>query len=198
MEEFKKEPFHYENQFETASGQYTLKVVFSAGQESFGKLEVPLVIDPYDGKQFSLSSLALSNDVHRVADMPSGLDSELLADKKPLVVQGMEITPSATNHFKKTDNAAVYAEVYEPLLLGDKPPQVGLELVVTDRKTGEKKMDLGTRANDASIRAGNPVVPIGLKLPVANLAAGSYKAELRALDSAGNTSKVRTADFEVE
>jgi hypothetical protein len=47
------------------------------------------------------------------------------------------------------------------------------------------------------IRAGNPVIAVGLKLPVAALAAGSYRAELTALDSAGK-SVVRSTDFEVE
>ena len=40
VEEFQKQPFHYENQFDVASGQYTLKVVFSSGNESFGKLQL--------------------------------------------------------------------------------------------------------------------------------------------------------------
>src|SRR5271169_217757 len=123
VEEFQKQPFHYENQFEVASGKYTLKVVFNSGNESFGKLQLPLVIDPYDGKQFSMSGVALSNEVRRVSDMSTGLDSELLADRTPLVVQGIQVVPSDSNRFKKTDNAAVYVEIYAPLLTGPNPPQ---------------------------------------------------------------------------
>jgi VWFA-related protein len=195
LEEFQKQPFHYENQFDVASGQYNLKVVFSSGNESFGKLQLPLVIDPYDGKQFSMSAVALSNEMQRVADLSTGLDSELLADRKPLVVQGIEVVPSASNRFKKTDNAAIYAEIYAPLLAGPNPPQVGVELTVVDRKTGEKKVDVASRA---ATQAGSSVAPVGLKLPVASLAPGSYRVELRALDSVGNAAKPRTADFEVE
>ena len=51
---------------------------------------------------------------------------------------------------------------------------------------------------DKAIRAGNPVIPVGLKLPLDTLAPGSYRAELKAVDSAGNASPVRSADFEVE
>ena len=123
VEEFQKRPFHYENQFEVASGHYNLKVVFNSGSQSFGKLQMPLVIDPYDGKQFSLSGLALTNEAHRISDSPPlGMDGLLLDDKKPLVASGMQIVPSATNHFKKTDNAGVYLEVYAPLLVGAAPP----------------------------------------------------------------------------
>jgi VWFA-related protein len=198
VEEFEKKPLHYESQFEVASGKYTLKVVFSSGSESFGKLALPLSVDPYDGKQLNLSGVALSNDLHRVSDISADLDAELLEDRKPLVVKGLEVTPSASNHFKKTDNAAVYVEIYEPLLLGGNPPKFGLEFKVVDRKSGAEKMDFGVTDTASAIRPGNPVVPLGLKLPLASLDPGSYRLELRAMDSANNATKFRTADFEVE
>jgi hypothetical protein len=198
LQEFQSHPFHYENQFEMASGQYHLKVVFSSGSESFGKIETPLVIGPYTNKQFSLSALALSSQLHRVSDMGTGLDAELLEDKRPLVAQGMQITPSASNHFKTTDLAAIYVEVYEPLLTGPNPPKVGLELKVLDRKSGAQKIDAGFTNTASAISAGNPVVPLGMKLPVGSLPAGSYRVEVTALDSAGNSTKPSSADFEVE
>jgi hypothetical protein len=46
MEAFKEKPMHYENQFDVASGKYNLKVVFASGGESFGKVEMPLAVDP--------------------------------------------------------------------------------------------------------------------------------------------------------
>ncbi len=52
MEAFEKEPFHYENQFDVSSGQYKLKVAFTSGND-FGKLEMPLSIDPWQNKEFS-------------------------------------------------------------------------------------------------------------------------------------------------
>ena len=195
---FQEEPLFYENQFEVAPGQYTLKVAFSSGGESFGKVEKPLVIDPYDGKQFTLSAVALSNDISRVSDQESGLDAELLEGKKPLVVQGMQITPSGANRFKKTDRGALYAEVYEPGLLGPNPPEVGVQLRVLDRKTGEQKQDTGLMRVSAAVHSENPVIPVGLKLPIDGLVAGAYRAELKAVDSAGHTSAIRTADFDLE
>jgi hypothetical protein len=198
LQEFQSHPFHYENQFEMASGQYTLKVAFSSGSESFGKLQTPLTIGPYTNKQFSLSALALSNQLHRISDMGSGLDAELLEDKRPLVAQGMQITPSASNRFKTTDTAAIYVEVYEPLLAGPNPPKVGLELKVVDRKSGAQKIDAGFTNTASAISAGNPLVPLGMKLPVGSLPAGSYRVEVTALDSAGNSTKPSSADFEVE
>ena len=196
VEEFQQEPYHYENQFEIGSGDYKLRVVFSSGNESFGKLETPLSIDAYGGKEFSISELALSNDVRRASDVATGLDSQLLEDRTPLLVQGMQISPSASNHFKKTDTAAIYAEVYEALLKSPNPPDVAYELTVVERKSGQEKLHVGDRIPKGS--AGNPVIPLGLRLPVASFGPGAYRLQLRAVDSAGNSSKTRTADFEVE
>jgi hypothetical protein len=195
-EEFQKQPFHYENQFGIACGEYKLKVVFSSGNESFGKLESPLVIDPYKDQQFSMSAVALSNSVRRAADMTTDLDSQLLQDKTPLLVQGLQISPSASNHFKKTDSAAIYAEVYEPLLKNATPPDVGYEVTIVELKSGQQKFHVGGRTQKGN--AGNPVIPVGLKLPVASLDPGSYRLDLRAVDSVGNASKTRSTEFEVE
>jgi len=82
MEAFKENPMHYENQFDVASGKYNLKVVFASSGESFGKVEMPLVVDPYDSKQFSMSGVALSKQVRRASDLGIGLDALLLEDRR--------------------------------------------------------------------------------------------------------------------
>lgn len=196
VEQFQKQPFRYESQFGIACGQYNLKVVFSSGNDSFGKLEAPLVIDPYQGKEFSISGVALSNSIRRAADISGDLDGQLLEDRTPLLVQGIQISPSATNHFKKTDTAAIYAEVYEPLLKDPKPPEVAYELIVVDLKTGQEKLHVGDRTPKG--KDGDPVIPLGLKLPVGSLTSGAYRVDLRAVDSVGNASKTRSAEFDVE
>jgi VWFA-related protein len=195
LADFEKRPVHYENQFAVASGQYVLKVVFSSGNESFGKLQLPLFIDAYDGKQFSMSSMALSNEIVPVSTLSTALDSELLADRTPLVVHDMRITPSASNRFQKTDSAALYAEVYAPLLDSPNPPKVGVTLAIWDRKSGQKKVDFKTTPTN---QAGSRVVRVGLKVPVEALGPGSYRVELIAEDSVGNRTNPRMAYFEVK
>jgi VWFA-related protein len=196
VEEFQKHAFHYENQFGIASGEYKLRVVFSSGNDSFGKLEMPLAIDPYRSQEFSISSVALSNSMHPAATINTDLDSQLLEDRTPLMVQGVQVSPSATNRFKKTDVAGLYAEIYEPLLKGPNPPGVAFEMRVVERKTGQEKLKIRERATSA--KTGDPVIQLGLKLPVASLDPGSYRVELRAGDALGNVSKTRLVDFEVE
>lgn len=196
LEEFNKKPFVYENQFDIASGQYQLSVVFSSGGESFGKLHAPLAVDPYDGKHFNLSPLALSKETHPIADMAEGLDADLMQGDVPLVYHGVQIVPAADYHFKKTDPAVVYLEIYAPSMAESNPPQIDLQYAVIDTKTGQAKINTGIpKVQDA---AGHAVLPLGLKVPVDKLDAGSYRLELRALDSLGNKSPVRVADFVVD
>jgi VWFA-related protein len=198
LQEFRKKPFSYENQFDIASGQYQLTVVFSSGTESFGKLEIPLAVDYYDGIYFGLSSLALSKEVHPVSQVAEKLDADLMEGHAPLVYEGTQIVPAADYHFNRTDPFTVYLEIYEPLLKGPNPPKIALVLKIIDTKTGTAKIDVDITNTAGAMHAGNPVVPMALKVPVDKLDPGSYKLQLRAMDSAGNVSVARTAEFVVD
>ena len=200
MEAFKEKPLHYENQFDVASGKYNLKVVFESSGASFGKVEMPLIVDPYDSKQFSMSGVALSKEVRRASDLGIGLDTLLLEDRVPLIADGMQLVPYGSNHFKKSDLAAFYIELYEPLLVtGDPktPPVVAFELRILDGKTGEQKEDTGLMRVGLPAQTGSPTVPVGAKIPTASLTPGAYKVEIKALDNAGKEFK-RTADIQIE
>ena len=198
LEAFTKHPYPYEKQFEVPAGNFQLKVVFSSGGESFGKVETPLVIEPNDGKQFTVSGVALSNTLLNLKDNSADAEDALLEDRTPLIVNHMQIVPSANNQFKKTDMAVLYVEVYEPLLKSEKPPIVVVEYRVLDRKSGAVKFDSGLMNMAPSIHPGDPVIPIGLKLVTEKLEPGDYRLELEAKDSAGSSSRVRIADFRME
>ena len=200
MEAFKEQPMHYENQFDVASGKYNLKVVFASGGESFGKLELPLAVDPYDSKQFSMSALALSKEARKASDLGIGLDALLLEDRVPLIANGVQMVPYGSNRFKKGDLVAFYAELYEPLLVnGDPktPPVVAFEIRVLDEKTGEQKEDTGLMRLGLPAETGSPTVPLAEKIPTASLNPGSYKVEVKAMDNAGKEFK-RTTDIQIE
>ena len=199
MEAFKEQPMHYENQFDVASGKYNLKVVFASSGESFGKVEMPLAIDPYDEKQFSMSGLALSKQVHKASELGTGLDALLLEDRVPLLADGMQLVPYGSNHFKKGDLVAFYTELYEPLLVnsGAAVPVLAFDLRVLDGKTGEQKQDTGLLRVGLPAQKGSPTVPVAGKIPTESLGPGSYKVEIKAMDDAGKEFK-RTADFEIE
>jgi VWFA-related protein len=197
LKAFQKDSYHYQNQFDAVPGDYKLTIVLSGGGDAFGKFESPLHIDPYDGKTLSLSSVAMTNNATRISDTPTGLDSALLEDHTPLIVKGLQIVPSATNHFKKTDNVIMYAEIYEPLLTGDNPPKVAFAYHILDRATNKDVMFTGAMPADDFIQKGSPVIPTGLKVNVKDLPAGSYKLLVQAVDSAKHNAPNRVVDFDV-
>ena len=185
--EFTKDPYRYQNQFDAAPGTYKLTVVLSAGAgDTFGKFESPLQIDAYDGKQFTLGGVALTNSAQRVSDDSTGLDSVLLEDRTPLVVQGMQIVPSATNRFKKTDHVIMYTEIYEPLLATDKPPRVGFAYRIMERATNKELFFTGVAPRTISSRRATRSVPAGMVVKVKDLPPGAYRMVVQAVDDANN------------
>jgi hypothetical protein len=196
-DKFKANPLHYENQFDVISGTYTLKVAFDSGGSNFGKLETPLVINPYDGKQFAVSGLALSTKFGPTSQADISMDAILMEGRAPLVAGNLQFTPSGLARFSRNDTVVLYFEVYEPLLTDEKPPQVGAQLRILDAATGEQKSDSGAVPINNFVRTGSPVVAAGLKIPVQTLTSGNYKVEIKALDSVGNFA-LRTADFVIQ
>jgi hypothetical protein len=197
MKDFTKQPYFYQNQFDAGSGTYKLTVVVSSGGDAFGKYESPLQIDPYDGKQFSLGGVVLTNSMQKLTDIPTGLDSVLLEDRTPLVVKGMQINPSASNRFKKADTVALYTQLYAPLLTSATPPQVMAGYAVLDRTSGNVVFKTPAVRLDDFIQKGSPMVPVALAIKVKDMAPGGYRLVVMAVDSAGHHASNRTVDFDL-
>jgi VWFA-related protein len=195
LDAFRARPLHYEKEFFAAPGTYRFKVAFSSGGEGFGKLEAPLTIQPYDGKEFMLSGLALSKEVHPVSDLGTAQDAELLEGRTPLVYKDAKIVPAGTNRFARTDPVALYGEVYEPLLAGAAPPIVELRMRIVDNAGAVKST--GAMRPVIVANSGSAVLPFALKLKVDGLTAGAYRADVEAVDSAGKT-MLRSVDFEIK
>jgi hypothetical protein len=199
VEAFQQAPFHYENEFEVASGKYNFKVVFTAGGANFGKIETPLTIDPW-ASQFGVSGIALSKQVRQQAAMAASLDASLIEDRVPLVTNGVQVIPFGSNKFSKAENPLFYTEIYEPLLLNPDPknrPLVGLTIRVLDRKTKGEKFTTGLMRLDMSGIADNPTIPLAERIPLDTIGPGQYVVEVQAVDSQGKLA-TRTADFDLE
>jgi VWFA-related protein len=198
-EALKQRPLHYQNEFDIASGEYTLKIAFNTSGENFGRVELPLKVDAYDPEKFSMSGLALSKDIRPAAGIGLNLGSTLPGEHTPLVSGDVQLLPTGTNRFRKGETAAFYFEVYEPLLAAAPatPPAVGIQIRILDRKTGEQQFDTGIMRVDLSTVQAPPMIPVANRLPLDRLMAGSYVLELNAIDTANQTFK-RTAEFEVE
>jgi VWFA-related protein len=124
-EAFQKKPMQYENQFLIAPGKYNFTLVVGGGPDKFSKLESSLAVDPFDGKKMALSSPVLSNQMAKLSDDTAALDAELISDKVPLIVKGIQLTPSSSNHFKKSETLGLYAQIFVPQLgSSDMPPSL--------------------------------------------------------------------------
>jgi len=174
-------------------------VVLSAGSDTYGKSSWPMDIDAYDGKQFALGGIALTNSATPVEQLATqaDFDSVLLEDRTPLVVRGMEVLPNAANRFKKTDRIIMYSEIYDAELVGEKPPKVYMGYKIQDRATNKEMFFSGTGAADDFIQKGSPVVPIGMIVMVKDLAPGAYRLVLMAADASGRQATNRTLDFDI-
>lgn len=190
--------FDYQNTFRIAPGSYTLKLVLSAGGEKFAKYEVPFYVQPFTGANLSLAGPAMGEKFIPVSQLAASMDAALMEDRTPLVCKGMELVPSTSYRFPQKSPAMVYVEVYDPALKSDPVPRVGLLFNIFDRKTDKQVFSSNTMLINEYIQAGNPLVPVGFKLPIEQLQAGDYRVEIKARDELGNVSSMRGADFSIQ
>lgn len=198
IKELRKEPFHYQNVFDIAPGKYRLTVVLSAGGEKFGKAEAPLTVGPFDGKQFDMSGLALCTQVHPISEVAAQLNADLLEERTPLVVKGMEMVPAADHRFSSGEKVGLYVEVYEPTPLRESWQRVGVTLNLIDRRTNQQVYTTDTILINKFVVPGSPVIPVGLQVPLDKLPPGDYRLDAQARDSIGHASPVHSANFTLQ
>ena len=173
-----------------------MRVAFGSGEENFGKAEAPLTIDPWDGRGFALSAIALGSDARKVEDLTSELDPSLLEGHKDLIAMSIQVLPSGSNNFLDSELCVGYLEIQDPLLAGPDPPAYGVELSVLNHGTGENKV-FGTFDAADYIRPGKPFAPILIDVPIADLAHGFYTLTAKVLRFPENDAASRTVEFQI-
>ncbi len=113
--DFLEIPTRYETQIDVPPGEYSLQVVLSDGTK-FGRVQVPLTMDEYDGKQLAISSVVLCKRFRNAAvAAQEAATANLAPEYVPLVSKGVQFTPAGDTRFKKGEPLFAYFEVYEPL-----------------------------------------------------------------------------------
>ncbi len=189
IQSWRVRPLHYAKEFRIAPGEYSFTMAFGqTGQTAFGKVEMPLKVDPWTAGELALSGIVLSRETHPAADLGLSLAT---GGRTPLVAEGTEVVPSGSSLFTRSEAGFFYFELYSP-----DPPSVSVQVRVLDRRTGESKWDSGPTKIPQPATGGMPSIPASARLPLNALTAGSYRLEIRASDSAGKQA-ARTADFDI-
>jgi hypothetical protein len=195
----------YETQVNLPPGEYDLRVVLSDGTK-FGRAEIPLVIESHDRKELAVSAVSLCKQIQNASaysqnhapKLPGSWTAKPPGDYVPLVSEDIEYKPTANTRFKKGETLYAYFQVYEPSLAGATPARVKIQFRVYDQKTGQLQSDSGPVSAERYVRAVNPVIPIGIGIDISKLLKGSYRLEVQATDSAGQSTLWKTANFTVE
>ena len=195
FDDFLRRPLHYERQFEIVPGNYRFKVVFRSVKDRYGVVEAPLEVAPFNAGQLSVSAIALSRNVQPIS--PEAAQEEAGAGKSPLIFRGNRIAVSGSNVLSKTGTAEAYFEIYEPLANGAGNLQLTMRLRLLDAQSNEQAWNSGDVDLSGLAKSANKVIPVALKLPVAILPPGTYRAELTVTDSAGGQA-TRSIQFRTE
>jgi hypothetical protein len=195
FDDFVRQPLRYSHQLRVAPGNYKFKLVFRCAKDRIGVVEVPLVVDLFDPAQLAMSSIALSRDVQPIS--LAAAQAEFDAGKRPLIFHGKRFAVAGNAVFSKAGIGEAYFEVYEPPAKGTDPLKLTMRLRLFDAPTNQQNADSGDVDLTALFKPGDRAVPVGLKLPVAILAAGAYRAEITVKDSAGGEVS-RSVQFRVE
>lgn len=191
-------PSRYETQLQLAPGEYRLGVVLSDG-EKFGRAEIPLTIDNYDGKDLALSSIVFCNrfrDAH-VAEVEARA-ANFAPQYVPLVSKGIQVTPTGDTRFRKGEPLIPYFEVYEPLLETLSNTEVEAHIKIVNAGTGQVVKDFPAVDVATYEQPGSTAIHIAREIPFEQLQKGAYRLEVQATDSAGRSTPWRTAHFTVE
>ena len=183
---FTRDTWHYEHPFTVAAGTFTFRLTIGAGPTATGKLELPLVIEPRGSAAFAIGGIAFSTEARPASGpLPSG----------SLVAGGKVFAPAAVARFGAQDRAYFYTEIYEPP--GKNAAALTGQIRILNLSNGSVPQDTGMAGMAGFVQPGNPVVPFATALPLAHLAPGSYRLEIRAGHTTDAEIATRTADFEV-
>ena len=191
-------PARYETQVDLPAGDYRLEVVLNDGW-NFGRVEMPLRIEAYDGKQLALSSVALCKSLRSAAvAAKEAAQANFAPQYVPLVSKDIVFTPTGDMSFAKGEPLFAYFEVYEPQLAENPSVPVSVHMKILDSSTDQLKEDFAPIDASTYKQAGSSVLRIGRKVPIDRLPTGSYSLEVQTTTSTGRSTAWQRANFEIK
>jgi len=191
-------PTRYETQVDLPAGDYDLEIVLNDGW-NFGRAKIPLTVEPYDGKQLALSSVALCKSLRSATvAAKENAQANFAPQYVPLVSKDILFSPSGDTSFAKSEPLFAYFEVYEPQLAENPAAPVSVHMRIRDSNTGNTKEDFAPIDAASYKQARSSVFRIGRKVPIDQLPKGNYRLEVQATTPTGGSTTWRAANFTVE
>lgn len=191
-------PTRYETQVDIPPGEYNLQVIIS-DESKFGRVEMPLTIEPYDGQELALSSVTLCK---RLRDAAVAAKEDAAANftpqHVPLVSKGIQFIPAGDTSFSKGDPLFAYFELYEPSLAQHPGTTATVDIRVLNASTGQVKEEFAPVNAAPYEQPGSTVLRVARTIPFSQLAKGAYVLQVRASDSPGGSTTWRSAKFRIE
>ena len=188
----------FETQLDLPPGEYKLHAVIREGK-NFGRTEIPIHVENFNGMQFAISDIALGKNYRQVTAGSQPDSDPLWNDQQfSLVSQGFELLPTADTRFKTGQMLHFYLEVFYALQSVPPPGKIEVHMRVLDAETGKVVKELLPEDTAPYSKPGDPVIPVGGGIDVTNLPTGSYQVQAQATDSTGKTTAWNSVAFSIQ
>jgi len=185
----------YERQIRLPPGDYDLKFAITNGHQ-FGRLKMPLSVPAEKVQKLFIISIFLCKRFHRPEDAPAEAQFRD-PGYVPLMSQGVEFTPAGDTHFRKSDHLILWFQIHPAI--GEAAAQgTKFRITITSLQTGKLEADTGLQTTTPYIQAGSSTIDIAKEIGFDKLPAGTYRAQVQAIDDAGTKSAQSSTTFTVE
>lgn len=190
-------PSGYERQISLRPGKYYLVAAVSDSKK-FGRVDMPLTVDPNGGRQFAISSIALAKRTRVARNKPDDDSVQVAKRYQPLISKGAEYALTADTRFRKGEQFFFYFELCEPQVTATQAPTIHANLRVVNTKTNKVEIERLNFDVSSYVVPGNPIIPIGDGIDIRNLPPGNYRLEVQASDSNGQSTPWHSAAFSIQ
>ncbi len=189
-------PSQYQAHIQIPPGRYGLRAVAKIGR-TFGRTEATLDVPNARPKSLAISGITLIGRLLSTAADMKDSGSALPLSYQPLVVKGVEVTPTADTHLEEGGPFNFYLQVYEPRIAGPSKPAVTVHLRILDPR--RNRIVQALNPTDAAPYAipGDPIISVGGGINISKLPIGFYELQAQATDSAGASTPWHSVDFTV-
>jgi VWFA-related protein len=184
----------YSNYFRLRPGKYRLKLAASDDANNIGAMEQRLEIPAIPESGLAGSSLVIVEGTSPLPALIENLETQMLDDNDPLILGGLQVTPSIENKLPIRTQLPVLFKLYNPA--GDLEHWQAVANARLVKDNGESlSLPAGTLEQNLS-QSGSAGATFGLNLALQGVTSGKYALIIEITESA--TSRKTTVQTDLE